>query len=54
MSKENTIRYKKGMKDTTDWDKVDAMADDDSQFIHQCTSLDDNFWATMHTGHIRT
>lgn len=45
MSKERIIRYKKGMKDTTDWARVDAMKDDDMDYTDN-PPLDEKFWAT--------
>ena len=44
MSKENIVRYRKGMKDTTDWAKVDAMSDDDMDYSDN-PPLDEDFWA---------
>ena len=44
MSKEHIIRYKKGMKDDTDWARVDAMTDDDIDFSDN-PETDEAFWA---------
>lgn len=45
MSGERIVRYKKGMKDRTDWARVKAMTDDDIDYTDS-PPLDEEFWAT--------
>lgn len=45
MSKEHIVRYRKGMKSRTDWDRVYAMTDDDIDYS-DCPPLDVDFFAT--------
>ncbi len=44
MSKEHIVRYKKGMKDDTDWARVNAMTDEDIDFSDN-PETDEAFWA---------
>ena len=44
MSKKRIVRYKKGMKDQTDWARVDAMTDDDIDYSDN-PATDEAFWA---------
>jgi len=43
MSKERIVRYKKGMKDDTDWARIAAMTDDDIDYS-DCPPLGEDFW----------
>lgn len=43
MSKEHIVRYRKGMKDRTDWARIDAMTDEDIDYS-DCPPLGENFW----------
>jgi len=44
MSEGRIVRYKKGMKDDTDWARVKAMTDDDIDFSDN-PETDEAFWA---------
>ena len=44
MKEQRIIRYKKGMKDLTDWDRVRAMSDEDIDYS-DCPPLDPDFFA---------
>jgi uncharacterized protein (DUF4415 family) len=44
MSKQHIVRYKKGMKDETDWARVNAMTDKEIDYSDN-PATDEAFWA---------
>lgn len=45
MRKEHIVRYKKSMKDETDWTRINAMTDEDIDCSDN-PATDETFWAT--------